>query len=576
MSLLQFSKSPLLSQVLPVGRGRFVQLALLLGLIVLAARALYLQAFNTEFLQKKGESRYERLLEVPATRGRILDREGNPLAISTPVKSIWAIPEDVDLSPQQMRDLARYLGVDARELRSKLDTDSNFVYLARRVAPDVAEKVLAMGLAGIFDQTEYRRFYPAGETMSHMLGFTGDADAGLEGIERAFDRELSGATGLRRVIKDRRGNVVEDVAALKAPKQGEDLTLALDSKLQYLAYSTMKQALQEYHAKAGAVVLIDALTGEILALASLPAYNPNNRARLSGPRIRNRAFTDVYEPGSTIKPFIAALALESGRYKPETRIDAGNGKMTIGTAVITDTHPYSVLTLAEVIQKSSNIGISRIALGFGREEMGRYYDDLGFGKPLGLGFPGEVGGLLRPAKSWRPIEQATMSYGHGMAVTLIQLAHAYTIFATDGQLLPLSLTKRGDPPQGVKPVISAATAASVRHMLESVVSAQGTAPRAQVPGYRVGGKTGTAMKPVDGKYINKYVSSFVGLAPLSKPRLIAAVMLDEPSSDKHYGGEVAAPVFSKVMGGALRAMGVPFDAPQRSASAGAAAETSVP
>lgn len=561
MRAVGFSRSPLLSQRLPVWRQRLVLALQLGGFAVLLGRSLYLQGINNEFLGEKGRARYERVIEISATRGRIMDRHGDVLAISTPVKSIWAIPEDVKLTPAQSRDLAKLLELDMRELNRKLASERDFVFVKRQIPPELAARVATLKLDGIHQQNEYRRYYPTGEVMAHMLGFTGIEDKGQEGIELAFNDQLTGHPGSRRVIKDRRGNIVEDVESIHAPQEGKDIVLALDSKLQYLAYASLKKSITDNKAKAGGIVVIDARNGEILALVNLPTYNPNNRTRLAGAQLRNRALTDTFEPGSTLKPFTAALALDKGKVRFDTPIQTAPGKMTIGTATISDAHAHGVLTVAQVIQKSSNIGAAKLALSMTPTEMWEMFDRTGFGAPLKLGFPGEVGGRLRPAKYWKPIEQATMSYGHGISVTLMQLARAYQVFARDGDIVPLSLTKLDSPPPGGQSVFSAQTAREVRAMLEMAVQPGGTAPKAQIPGYRVAGKTGTAHKIEGGAYANKYVSSFVGFAPVSDPRLIVAVMVDEPSAGKHYGGDVAAPVFAEVMAGSLRTLGIPSDAP---------------
>ncbi|MBK7023816.1 MAG: penicillin-binding protein 2 [Sulfuritalea sp.] len=563
MKSVKFSKSPLLSERLPQWRQRVVLVALLGAFLALIGRSLYLQAFNNDFLADKGRARFERVIDISATRGRITDRHGDVLAVSTPVRSIWAVPEDVELAPAQARSLAALLELDVREINRKLATERDFVYVKRQLPPDVADRVSALKLPGIHQKNEYRRYYPSGEVMAHMVGFTGVEDSGQEGIELAFDSQLAGKPGSRRVIKDRRGNVVEDVESIRPPQEGRELALAIDSKIQYLAYSHLKQALEEHRAKAGGVVVLDARSGEVLALANLPTYNPNNRSKLVGAQLRNRALTDTFEPGSTLKPFTAALALETGKFRVDTPIQTAPGKMTIGSATISDAHAHGVLTVAQVIQKSSNIGSAKLALSMKPEEMWTMFDSLGFGAPLKLGFPGEVGGRLRPAKSWRPIEQATMAYGHGISVTLIQLARAYQVFARDGDLVPLSLARLDAPPLAGKQVFSAQTAREVRTMLEMAVQPGGTAPKAQIPGYRVAGKTGTAHKLEGGAYASKYVASFVGFAPASEPRLIVAVMIDEPSAGKYYGGDVAAPVFSQVMAGSLRTLGVAQDAPPK-------------
>lgn len=558
---MKFSHSPVLKHELAPWRARLVLLMLLGAMGALIGRAVYLQAINNEFLIGKGESRYERVLQVPATRGRILDRNGDVLAISTPVKSVWAIPEDAQLQPADVRKLAQLLGLDVREINRKLAEEKGFVFIKRQISPELAERVMAMHLPGIHLQNEYRRYYPGGEVQAHILGFTGVTDAGQEGIELAFNDQLAGQAGSRRVIKDRRGNIVEDVEHIKKPIEGKDVTLSIDGKIQYLAYAALKKTVTENRAKAGAAVVLDAKTGEILALVNLPTYNPNNRSDLVGSQLRNRVFTDTFEPGSTMKPFTIGLALEEGKVRFDTQIQTAPGKLTIGPATIHDSHPYGLLTVAQVIQKSSNVGASKIALSMQPEDMWRMFDSLGFGTPLKLGFPGEASGRLRPAKTWKPIEQATMSYGHGLSVTLIQLAHAYMAFARDGDLVPLLLTKADGPVASDKSVYSAQTAHEIRAMLEMVVQPGGTAPRAQIPGYRVAGKTGTAHKIEGGVYANKYIASFVGFAPASDPRLIVAIMVDEPSAGKYYGGEVAAPAFAQLMEGALRTLGVPQDIP---------------
>lgn len=558
---MKLARSPLLVDRLPIWRARLLLGLLLAGFVALIGRAFYLQGIQKDFLIGKGEARYERVIEMPATRGRILDRHGTVLAVSTPVKSVWAIPEDAQLSPAEARQLAALLGIEVRELTRKLASERDFVYLKRQIPPDLAGEIAALKLPGIHFQNEYRRYYPAGEVTAHLLGFTGAEDRGQEGIELALDALLAGKPGSRRVIKDRRGQIVEDVESIHAPQDGKDVTLSIDAKLQYLAYSHLKQAVAEHRAKAGGIVMLDAKTGEILALANLPAYNPNNRSRLSGAQLRNRAFTDSFEPGSTFKPFAVALALEKGQVRFDTPIQTAPGKLAIGPATIHDAHPHGVLTVAQVIQKSSNVGVSKMALALPAQEMWAMLDKLGFGQPTRIGFPGEAGGRLRPWKYWRPIEQATMSYGHGIAVTLIQLARAYQVFARNGDLLPLSLTRIEAPPAVGLRVFSEQTAKEMRAMLEMVVQPGGTATKAQVPGYRVAGKTGTAVKLEGGEYVNKYIAAFVGFAPVSDPRLIVAVMIDEPSAGKYYGGEVAAPVFATVTASALRALGIPPDAP---------------
>ncbi len=558
---MNYAASPVLTLRLPLWRSRLLLALIAGGFLVLAGRAVYLQGLNNDFLQQKGESRYSRLLEISANRGKITDRHGEALAISTPVKSVWAIPEEVQFSSQQRAKLAALLELPQREIDKRLNEATSFVYLKRQIPPEVAERVSELRIPGLFQNREYRRYYPGGEVMAQVLGFTGADDAGQEGIELAFQSTLAGKSGSRRVIKDRMGQIVEDTQSIREAQNGRDLALALDAKLQNLAFSQLKLAVDNNKAKAGAIVVLDARTGEVLALANLPTYNPNNRNRLSGAQLRNRVITDTFEPGSTLKPFTVALAIEDGKVTPESMIATASGSLSIGRATIHDAHHFGDMTVAQVIQRSSNVGAARIALSLPAEAMWGMFDKVGFGAAPHLGFPGAAGGKLRAYKSWRPIEQATMAYGHGISVSLLQLARAYTIFAHDGELMPLSLLRADAAPTG-KQVISPATARKVRDMLELAVQPGGTAPQARVMGYRVAGKTGTAHKEENGGYAqHKYVSSFVGLAPASDPRLVIAVMLDEPSAGRYYGGAVAAPVFSAVMGGALRMLGVPPDAP---------------
>jgi cell division protein FtsI (penicillin-binding protein 3) len=547
---------------LPVWRARFVLAALLSAFAVLLARSLYLQALQTDFLQEKGDARYSRVIEVPATRGKIVDRHGEALAVSTPVKSIWAIPSDAaELAPAERKKLASLLGLERAELDKKLaDVSRDFVYLKRQLPPQTADAIAALALNGIHQQREFRRYYPAGEVTAHVIGFTGVDDAGQEGLELALQQHLGGKPGSRRVIKDRLGRIVEDVEAIRSAQDGRDLALSIDGKLQNLAFGALKKAVELNRAKAGALVAIDVRTGEVLALANVPSYNPNNRAR-TGAQLRNRVITDLFEPGSTLKPFTIALALETGKVAPATLVPTASGRMTIANYTIRDVHPEAALSVAQVIQKSSNVGAARLALALPREAMWDLYKRLGFGEAPQLGFPGAAAGRLRHYRSWRPIEQATMAYGMGISVSLVQLARAYTVFARDGELVPLTLVKTGAEASGEK-VLSTATARAVRAMLELAVQPGGTGPRARIMGWRVAGKTGTAHKQQNGGYApDKYLASFVGLAPASAPRLVVAVMLDEPAAGQHYGGAVAAPVFAQVMQGALRLLGAPHDAP---------------
>lgn len=555
-------RNPALQLRLPLGRARVVVGLLLLCFGALTARAMYLQVWQNDFLQQEGASRFTRIIELPAHRGMITDRLGDPLAISTPVESVWATPADVQITSPQRRQLANLLGLDELELARKLtESGREFVYLRRQLAPELAAKVVQLGLPGISLRREYRRYYPAGEITAQLIGITDVDDRGQEGIELEYQELLAGRPGSRRVIKDRLGRVVEDVEHLRVPVEGRDLALSIDRKLQYLAYRELKSALAQHRAKAGGLVALDLATGEVLALVNLPAFNPNNRATLDARQARNRAITDTFEPGSTLKPFTVAAALEAGVIRPNTVLQTAPGYLTVGDATIHDAHPESELSVAQVIQKSSNVGAAKLALALPRESLWRILSGAGFGVTPELRFPGQASGHLRPFQQWRPIEQATLSYGHGISVSLLQLARAYTVFATDGQLQAVSLVRQDQRPES-KRVISRGTALAVRSMLELVVQAGGTAPRARIPGYRVAGKTGTAHK-LDGRgyAADRYVSSFVGMAPASNPRLLVAVMVDEPSAGEYFGGVVAAPVFSRVMSEALSILSIPPDAP---------------
>jgi cell division protein FtsI (penicillin-binding protein 3) len=558
---MNFAASPVLALTLPVWRSRFLLFVFIASFGLLLGRSVYLQGLNNEFLRAKGESRFSRIIEIPASRGRILDRNGEVLAVSTPVKSVWAIPGEVQVNRRDLARLAGLLEMSSGEIDRRLaDTSRDFVFLKRQIPPQVAERVAGLRIPGVFQNREYRRYYPSGEVTAHVLGFTGADDIGQEGVELAFQEVLAGKPGSRRVIKDRLGQTVEDIESIKAARDGSDLVLAMDARIQNLALRELRAAVERHRAKAAAAVVLDATTGELLALANSPTYNPNNRNGLAGGQVRNRALTDTFEPGSTLKPFTIALALEAGRVRPDTLIQTEGG-LIVGAKTIRDAHVEHALTVAQVVQKSSNIGAAKIALGLPPQSMWEMFQNLGFGAAPGLGFPGEASGRLRPYRSWRPIEQATMSYGHGISVSLVQLAHAYSVFARDGELAPLSLLRVEPPPAGRR-VMAPATARAVRAMLELVVNRNGTAPRAQIMGYRVAGKTGTAHKQENGSYApDKYVSSFVGFAPASRPRLVIAVMIDEPASGGYQGGVVAAPVFARVMAGALRVLDVPLDGP---------------
>ncbi|MCX7211638.1 MAG: penicillin-binding protein 2, partial [Burkholderiales bacterium] len=555
------SRNALLTTKLSAWRSRFVLGMLALAFVALGLRAFWLQAWSTEFLQKQGASRYERALEIPANRGKIVDRSGAMLASSLPAKAIWADPEDVDAPREKLNELAKLLSMDRRELDRKLAEDKNYVYLKRQVDADVAARVAALNIRGINQRNEFKRHYPEGETVAHIVGFTNVEDVGQEGFELAQQQRLAGKPGARRVIKDNLGRFIEQIGSGREPQDGADLTLSIDTRIQFLAFNALRDAVREHRAKAGAVVVVDVQTGEVLALSNWPTYDPNNRGQLTGAQLRNRVITDTFEPGSTMKPFAIAMGLEAGKVKPSTVIETAPGKLTIGTATIGDAHPHGALTVEQVLQKSSNVGTVKIALQLPPQKMWEGFTSVGFGQAPQIGFPGTVSGRVRPYKNWKPIEQATMSYGHGISVSLIQMARAYTVFARDGDVIPLTMTRTDVEATGV-PVFRPETAQAVRKMLEMAAGPQGTAPQAQISGYRVGGKTGTAYKQENGAYqTNKYISSFVGFAPVSKPRIVVAVMIDEPSAGKHYGGEVAAPIFARITGEALRAMRVAPDAP---------------
>ena len=548
---------------LPAWRRRVLLIAVLSLFAGLLVRGIYLQSLHKAFLQKKGDARYSRSLVLQAHRGKITDRNGELLAISSPVESIWASPPDVEMSAGQKKDLAKLLLMNTPDIDKKIaKTEREFVYLKRRLSPEQAAKVMSLEIPGIFTQREYKRFYPAGDVTAHLVGFTGIDDNGQEGFELAQNSILSGKAGSRRVIQDRQGHIVEDLEAVKVPQEGHDLVLSIDRRLQYLAFRELAKAVDLHKAKAGAAVILDAKTGEVLAMVNLPTYNPNNPVNIKG-KTRNRAITDTFEPGSTMKPVTASAAMQFGDFKPDTKIQTAPGYMTIGPNTIHDSHMHGILTVAQVIQKSSNVGAAKMALSLKREELWSAFNQLGFGSQEHIGFPGEASGILRPYKTWRPIEQATMSFGHGISVTLLQLARAYTVFANEGELKPISLLKLNESPVG-RQVFSAQVANDVKAMLELVVQPGGTAPKAQIAGYRVGGKTGTAHKIGSHGYEDdKYVASFVGMAPASNPRLIMAVMIDEPdiAGDQYYGGAAAAPVFSSVMADALRMLAVPQDSP---------------
>lgn len=557
---VQLSSSPLLASKTPIWRSKFIVAAIALGFLGLAARAAYVQVIANDFFIQQGQVRFARTLTLPANRGRVLDRNGLLLASSVPAPSIWANPEDIERDPVKLRELARLLQMSSSELDKKLkDDEKTFVWLRRQMDEPVVKEILALNIKGVYDIKEYKRLYPEGEAAAHIVGFTNVEDQGQEGVELVFQNQLAGKPGARRVIKDRLGRVVESVGETIPPEDGMDLQLSVDSKVQFFAYQKLREAVLEHKAKAGSVVVLDAQTGEILALANYPSYSPEKRVNLSGEQLRNRALTDTFEPGSTMKPFAVALALEKGLVKPETPIQTAPGRITITGSTITDAHPHGVLTVNEVIQKSSNVGTVKMAMQMQPREMWEMFAQVGFGQKPQLPFPGVVSGRLRPYKTWRPIEQATMSYGYGISGSLFQVARAYTVFARDGEVVPATLMKAEGQVQGMR-VISPQNAKAMRKMLQMAAGPGGTAQKAQTMGYSVGGKTGTAHKQEGKGYAGKkYRGFFVGMAPIEAPRIVVAVMIDEPTNGRYYGGDVAAPVFSQTVQQTLRLMGVQPD-----------------
>ncbi len=557
---INYNASPLLTSRAPVWRSKLVVGVIALSFGLLGARSVYIQVINNDFFQRKGEVRFARTLELPANRGRVLDRNGLILASSVPVPSIWAVPENVDRDPVRLQQLAALLDMPMVELERLLgDEEKGFVSLKRQVDVALAKEIRALGIRGIYQREEYKRLYPEGESAAHVVGFTNVDDHGQEGIEWAFNQDLAGRAGSRRVIRDGRGRVVEAVGEDVAPVDGRDIQLSIDSKVQFFAYQKLRESVLQNKAKAGSVVVLDVQSGEVLALANYPSYSPARRQNLSGEQLRNRALTDSFEPGSTMKPFVIALALEKGLVKPETQIQTAPGRLNIGSATISDAHPQGVLTVNEVIQKSSNVGTVKIAMQMQPRDMWTMFTQVGLGQKPQLPFPGAVSGKLRAYKTWRPIEQATMSYGYGLSTSLFQLAHAYSVFGRDGELVPVTLLKSPQTLGGVR-VLEASHAIEVRHMLNLVTLPGGTAPKAQAMGYSVGGKTGTAHKVEGRGYADKkYRGFFVGLAPIDQPRIVVAVMIDEPSAGRYFGGDVAAPVFSETVQQTLRLLGIQPD-----------------
>lgn len=555
------------SQLAYRGRRRLVLTVLAAAGLTLVWRAVDLQVLDKDFLQGQGDARYLRVVSEPAHRGMITDRNGEPLAISTPVDSVWANPQELIEARESWPQLAKVLGMKRSALERLLAAKRNkeFVYLKRRVSPDLAARVMALKVPGVSLEPEYKRFYPAGEVAAHVVGFTNVDDQGQEGMELVFDEQLKSVAGKKRVIKDRYGRVVENVERISEPRPGKNLALSIDRRLQYLAYRELKAAVKNNRADSGSLVILDVHTGEVLAMVNQPAYNPNNRYKLKSSDLRNRAVTDVFEPGSTIKPFTVAAALETGRFNARTQVDVTPGFMKVGRKTIRDFRDYGVIDVSTIIQKSSNVGASKLALAISPEHLWQTFASVGFGTDSGSGFPGEPAGLLTDFGAWRDIQRATVSYGYGLSITAMQLARAYAALASDGRPLPVSFLKRTNEQakelaEYYQPVLGKKSLLAVRRMLESVVEKHGTGTQAAVPGYRIAGKTGTVKKSGAGGYVeDSYLALFAGMAPASDPRLAMVVMIDEPRGEKYYGGAVAAPVFSKVMAGALRMLDVPPD-----------------
>ena len=528
----------------------------------LVARAVQLQVFNKDFLNQQADTRHLRTERISAHRGAITDRNGEPLAISTPVDSVWANPKELAAAVDRVPELARILDLDAELLIRRItrSMDKEFLYLKRHLNPELAHKVMALKLPGVNSLREYRRYYPAGEVTGHLVGFTNIDDDGQEGLELAFNHWLAGETGSKRVLKDRLGRSVENVASIKPPRHGKDLRSSIDLKLQYLAYRTLKSSIQQHKAESGSIVILDVETGEVLAMVNQPTYNPNDRSQYSAERYRNRAVTDIFEPGSSIKPLIMAAAIESGRYRASSMVDTSPGYVVVGPKRIEDSRNLGRVSLTTVLSLSSNVGATKIAMSLEPDQLWQTMTQFGFGSLTSSGFPGESAGLLTHYSDWRKINQATLGYGYGVSVTPLQLAQAYAAFGSDGEIRPVSLVKLDQPNEGQR-IMGSETAISIRRMMEEVVRPGGTGSEAGVAGYRVAGKTGTSWKFSAGGYSeDEYFSVFAGLAPASNPKLAAVVIIDEPSGNLYYGGDVAAPVFGDVMSESLRLLAVPPDA----------------
>jgi cell division protein FtsI (penicillin-binding protein 3) len=534
---------------------------MLLAAATLVGRAVTLQVLDKQFLLNQGEARHLRTVSLSAHRGMIRDRNGEPLAISTPVESVWVNPQVLGSEQDRIPALARMLSLKTSGVKRALASraDREFVYLKRHVSPDLAERVMALEIPGVYLQREYRRYYPDGEVAAQLVGFTNIDDVGQEGLELAYQDWLEGEAGAKRVVMDRQRHVVEDVESIRQPRLGKELRLSIDRRIQYLAYRELKAAMKAHKAKGASAVVLDVKSGEVIAMVNQPSFNPNNRQDVRTSSMRNRAVTDVFEPGSTMKPFVVAAALESGRYRPDTAISTSPGWYRVGVNTVRDVHDYGQLDVTGVIRKSSNVGISKIALSLSQESIWELFADLGFGAQTFSGFPGEASGLLPHYSGWNAIETATLSFGYGMSATPLQLAQAYAVLAAGGIRRSITFLPGGQA-SDERRVMSEKVARQVRDMLETATGPDGTAPQARISGYRVAGKTGTVRKSIAGGYSeDQYLAVFAGLVPASDPRFVMVVMVDEPSAGKYYGGQVASPVFSSVMAGALRLMAVPPD-----------------
>jgi cell division protein FtsI (penicillin-binding protein 3) len=542
-------------------RLQIMLVLLIAGAGVLAARAVDLQLMSHGFLAGQGDARYSRVAEISAHRGTITDRYGEPLAVSTPVDSVWVNPQELSQAADQIKILARALKREPQSLARRVSSnlDREFLYLARHLQPEQAAKIRALGIPGVYLLREYRRYYPAGEVTGHVLGFTSIDDSGQEGLELAYDHWLAGEDGAKRVIQDRYGRIVENVESIRAARPGKDLILSVDLRIQYLAYRELKRALLEHRARSGSLVVLDIATGEVLAMVNQPAFNPNDREQLAAGRYRNRAATDIFEPGSSIKPFVVAAALASGRFHERSVVDTAPGFVKVGIKVIEDKHNLGAIDLATVLAKSSNVAMAKMALSLDPQQIWSTLDALGFGQVTTSGYPGESAGLLSNHTHWRPIGIATLSYGYGMSVTPLQLAHAYATLGAGGIQRPVTFLRTDGEVAGER-VLDARVSRELIRLLESVITPAGTGTRAALSGYRVAGKTGTAWKSTTGGYsTDKYMAVFAGVVPASAPRLAAMVIIDEPGGTQYYGGDVAAPVFAAVMAGALRLMAIAPD-----------------